>query len=66
MDASIEDCSHILSIDSKNINGLIYRAQCYLFKQQYNQAKQDLNNLLSIDPENNEAQVLFLYNIEGI
>ena len=44
-------------VDSKNINGLIYRAQCYLNKQQYHQAKQDLDDLLSIDPENSEAQV---------
>jgi tetratricopeptide (TPR) repeat protein len=65
-DASIEDCSHTLSNDSKNIDGLIYRAQCYLAKQQYDQAKQDLNDLLTIDPENNEAQVLFLFNIEEI
>jgi Tfp pilus assembly protein PilF len=38
---------------------LIYRAQCYLAKQQYHQAKEDLDELLSIDPENSEAQVLF-------
>jgi Tfp pilus assembly protein PilF len=36
---------------------LIYRAQCYLAEKQYHRAKQDLDDLLSVDPDNSEAQV---------
>jgi Tfp pilus assembly protein PilF len=39
---------------------LTQRARCYLAKQQYNQARRDLDQLLTIDPENNETQVKFL------
>ena len=36
---------------------LYRRASCYIAKQQYDQAKSDLDNLLTIEPENADANV---------
>ena len=33
------------------------RAQCYMAKERYDQARSDLDLLLSIDPDNFEVQV---------
>jgi len=57
-DAAIQDCFDILSIDSKYILALSYRARCYIAKSQYDQAYHDFDQILTIDPDNNEAQVI--------
>ncbi|CAF3784793.1 unnamed protein product [Rotaria sordida] len=57
-DASIQDCSQVLLINSKDIQALFHRASCYYAKEQYDEAKNDLNNILIIDPDNEEAQNL--------
>jgi hypothetical protein len=40
---------------------LFRRASCFLAKQQYDEAKRDLDILLTIDEENNEAKVRFAF-----
>jgi tetratricopeptide (TPR) repeat protein len=57
-DASITDCSHILSNDPRHIKALYRRASCRIAKQEYDEAKHDLDTLLAIDGENNEAKNL--------
>jgi tetratricopeptide (TPR) repeat protein len=57
-DAAIQDCFDILLMDSKYILALSHRARCYLAKNQYDQANHDLDHILTIDPDNNEAQVI--------
>lgn len=42
---------------------LTQRARCYLAKQQYDQARQDLDLLLIIDPQNAETEVRFLADV---
>ncbi|CAF3097831.1 unnamed protein product [Rotaria sp. Silwood2] len=57
-DASIQDYSQVLLINSKDIQALFRRASCYFTKQQYDKAKNDLDHILLIDPDNDEAQNL--------
>ncbi|CAF1187969.1 unnamed protein product [Adineta steineri] len=58
-DESLLDCSKILSQDPHHIKGSLFRrASCFVSKQQYNDAKRDLDLLLSIDHENNDAKSL--------
>ena len=44
-------CKYFFSV------ALFRRASCYLAKQQYEEAKHDLDILLTVDQENAEAQV---------
>lgn len=41
----------------QNCLALFRRASCHIAKQQYDQAKGDLDNLLVVDPENSDAKV---------
>ncbi|CAF0950852.1 unnamed protein product [Rotaria sordida] len=57
-DASITDCSQILSTNPNHIKALFRRASCLIAKQQYDEAKRDLDILLTVDQENDEAKNL--------
>lgn len=76
-DASIADCSQILSTEPNHIKGLLIkilvfmnilyiyialfrRASCFIAKQKYEEAKYDLDVLLTVDEDNNEAKVNIL------
>ncbi len=37
------------------------RASCHIAQQQHDEAKRDLDILLTVDPENNEAKVRFFF-----
>ena len=75
-DASMTDCSHVLSRDPKHVKGslierptlthkrrlffvlaLFRRASCRLAKEQHDEARRDLDTLLSVEPTNTEAKV---------
>ncbi|CAF3435057.1 unnamed protein product [Rotaria sp. Silwood1] len=57
-DASIKDCSQILSTNPHHIKALFRRASCLIAKQQYDEAKHDLDVLFTVDQENKEAKEL--------
>ncbi|CAM4747662.1 unnamed protein product [Rotaria magnacalcarata] len=57
-DASITDCSHVLSKDPNHIKALFRRASCFIAKQKYEEGKRDLDILLTIDEENIDAKNL--------
>ncbi|CAF3328850.1 unnamed protein product [Rotaria socialis] len=57
-DASITDCSQVLSKDPNHIKALFRRASCFIAKQKYEEGKRDLDILLTIDEENIDAKNL--------
>jgi hypothetical protein len=48
------------------VTALYHRAASHCAKQQYEEAKRDLEHLRTIDPDNNEAQVKFLPTLEEL
>ena len=57
----IKFCKYIYIYTCISDIALFRRASCLLAKQQYEEAKRDLDILLTIDEDNNEAKVRFSF-----
>jgi hypothetical protein len=51
----------LLNISSFFCLALFRRASCHIAKQQYDEAKRDLDILLTVDQENNDAKVRIFF-----
>lgn len=52
---AVEDFDRCLKIDPKYIKALIKKSDCQSFMKEYHKAKQSLEAVLKIDPQNQEA-----------
>jgi len=55
---AIENCDKALAIDDKNVKGLYRRAQGYQGYGEFEKARDDLNKVLQIEPNNSTVQAL--------
>lgn len=53
---AIENCTKVLKVDDKNIKTLYRRAVAYSGNQQFEEAQKDANEILKLDPNNQEAK----------
>ena len=56
-DKVIDDCQQVLEIEKENVKALLRRATAYFKKKKLNEAIDDVNICLKIEPNNTKAQV---------
>ena len=56
-DKAIDDCKEVLTYEPDNIKALLRRANAYLKKKNYTDAKVDIDKCLKLNPDDKKAQV---------